>query len=257
MSPRTPAILVTNDDGISSPGIRALAETASQFGKVFLIAPDKPQSGMGHAITVRSGLIVSPFQFGKDITAFSCNGTPADCVKLGIYHLMKHKPALCLSGVNHGSNHSLNVIYSGTMSAALEGALEGIPSAGISFCSGNLNADLTAVKKITSLIINMLLEYKLMRGICLNVNIPELPLNKIKGLKICRQGKGNWKESYKIHKDANGTEHLWLSGKFENQEKNKKDNDLWALKHNYVSIVPTHADMTDYNELNEMIKWKV
>jgi 5'-nucleotidase len=178
-------------------------------------------------------------------------------VKVAIYHLLDKKPDICLSGINHGSNASLNVIYSGTMSAALEGSLEGVPSAGISFCNNNVDADMGASFKTAKTVIEMMLNNKTDKALCLNVNIPDVPEKKVKGIKFCRQSKGNWHESYEIHKDKNGDEFLWLSGTFENLEENKKDTDLWALDNNYVSVVPVHADMTDQTELKKIAKWKV
>jgi len=256
MKERRKRILIVNDDGITSKGIRLLADIAMKFGDVYVVAPDKPQSGMGHAITVRSGIEVSPYHFEGAKKAFSCTGTPADCVKIAIYHLLNQKPDLCLSGINHGSNASLNVIYSGTMSAALEGALEGIPSAGISFCNNHVDADLEASAKATEAVIKMMLENKADKNLCLNINIPDIPLKKVKGLKFCRQAKGNWHEFYEEHKDKQGNEFLWLTGKFENQEKSKSDTDLWALDNGYVSIVPIHADMTAFDELKKIKKWR-
>jgi 5'-nucleotidase len=257
MKKKRPSILVTNDDGITSAGIKALVEVASLFGDVHVVAPDKPQSGMGHAITVNSGVTVAPFHFEKTASAHSCTGTPADCVKIAIYHLLKKKPDLCLAGINHGSNISVNVIYSGTMSAALEGAMEGIPSAGISLCNNHVDRPLTASKVVTEALIERLLKSKLDGNLCLNVNIPDKPLKAIKGVHICRQGKGNWKEYYEEHKDKQGNEFLWLTGKFENFEPHKKDTDLWAIDNNYVSIVPIHEDMTDFKELKKTGDWKI
>lgn len=257
MKKNRPLILVTNDDGITSRGIKAIVEIASLYGRVYVVAPDKPQSGMGHAITVNSGLSISPFHFEKTEEAYSCTGTPADCVKLAIYHLLKEKPDLCLSGINHGSNVSINVIYSGTMSAALEGALERVPSAGISLCNNYIGADLTGAKKATKAVIEMMLNNKHDNNLCLNVNVPDIPMEKLKGIKICRQGKGNWKEYYEEHKEGDGDEFLWLTGKFENLEKRMKDTDLWALAHNYVSVVPIQADMTDFLELRKTKHWDI
>jgi 5'-nucleotidase len=257
MKKHSPLILITNDDGITSAGIKALVEVASSFGRICLVAPDKPQSGMGHAITVNSGLKVSPYRYEKTESAYSCTGTPADCVKIAIYHLLKEKPDLCLAGINHGSNISINVIYSGTMSAALEGALEGIPSAGISLFNNDINRDLAASKVVTKALIERMLKTKLDNNLCLNVNIPDIPLKKIKGVHICRQGMGNWKEFYEEHKDKDGNEFLWLTGEFENFEPGKTDTDLWALENNYVSIVPIHADMTDFKELKKTGRWDI
>lgn len=257
MKKRKPRILIINDDGITSRGIRLLADAASSFGDLYVVAPDKPQSGMGHAITVHSGITISPHHFEGAKKAFSCSGTPADCVKVAIYHLIDERPDICLSGINHGSNASLNVIYSGTMSAALEGSLEGIPSAGISFCNNNTDADMGASFKTAMTVIEMMLSNKTDKNLCLNVNIPDVPLNNVKGIKFCRQAKGNWHESYEIHKDKEGNEFLWLTGKFENLEKSKTDTDLWALDHKYVSVVPVHADMTARDEWKKIAKWKV
>jgi len=257
MKKRNPLILITNDDGITSRGIKAMVEVASQFGRICVVAPDKPQSGMGHAITVNTGLAVSPYHFEKTEEAFSCTGTPADCVKLAIYHLMKEKPDLCLSGINHGSNVSINVIYSGTMSAALEGALEGVPSAGISLCNNDINRDLASAKKATKAIIEMMLKNEPDNNLCLNVNVPDIPIAKLKGIRFCRQSKGNWKEYYEEHKNKEGGEFLWLTGKFENLEKRMKDTDLWAVDNNYVSVVPIHADMTNAAELHKTKHWDI
>jgi 5'-nucleotidase len=257
MKYKKPLILVTNDDGITSPGIKVLVDAAKEFGDVCVIAPDKPQSGMGHAITVHSGIMVMPQQFEGAKTAFSCSGTPADCVKLGKYHLLKEKPDICLSGINHGANMSLNVIYSGTMSAALEGALEGIPSIGISLCNNDRDISLDAAKKVTKIILDTFLFNKPDNNLCLNVNIPDIPFSKIKGLKFCRQGEGNWQEYYEEHKNKDGEEYLWLTGKFRNFEKQSTDTDLWALDNDYVSVVPIHADMTSYKELEKVKGWDV
>jgi len=256
MKKHKPQILVINDDGITSRGIRVLIEVASLFGDVHVVAPDKPQSGMGHAITVHAGITVSPFHYEGTKSAFSCTGTPVDCVKIAMYHLLKEKPDLCLSGINHGSNASLNVIYSGTMSAALEGSLEGVPSAGISFCNNHIDADMRASGRTAKTIIEMMLNNKVDSNLCLNVNIPDTPVKDVKGLKFCRQAKGNWHEFYEEHKDKDGNEFLWLTGKFENLEKSRKDTDLWALNNGYVSIVPVNADMTAYDELDKIKDWK-
>jgi 5'-nucleotidase len=257
MKYKKPLILVTNDDGVTSRGIKALVDVAKNFGDVCVIAPDKPQSGMGHAITVHSGIMVTPVDFPGTKAAFSCTGTPADCVKLGKYHLLKEKPDICLSGINHGANMSLNVIYSGTMSAALEGALEGIPSIGISLCNNDTTVSLDASEKVTKILLEIFLGNKPDNNLCLNVNIPDMPFDKINGIRFCRQGKGNWKEYYEERKNKTGEEFLWLTGKFENFEKRSTDTDIWALENNYVSVVPIHADMTSYNELEKVSKWKV
>lgn len=257
MNHKKPLILVTNDDGITSRGIQTLVNVAKNYGDVCVIAPDKPQSGMGHAITVHSGIMVTPAEFPGAKMAFSCSGTPADCVKLGKYHLLQQKPDICLSGINHGANMSLNVIYSGTMSAALEGALEGIPSIGLSLCNNDRDASMDAAERVTQIMLETFLANKPDSNLCLNVNIPDLPFEKLKGIRFCRQGKGNWKEYYEEHKNSEGKEYLWLTGKFENFEPKSIDTDLWALDNHYVSVVPVHADMTHYRELERIKDWNV
>lgn len=257
MKTEKPLILVTNDDGITARGIKALVDVAKDFGDICVIAPDKPQSGMGHAITVHSGITVTPASFPGAKLAFSCSGTPADCVKLGKYHLLQRKPDICLSGINHGANMSLNVIYSGTMSAALEGALEGIPSIGISFCNNHTEANIDTAIQVTRNVLETFLNNNPDEHLCLNVNVPDVPFEELKGLRFCRQGAGNWKEYYKEQKHKDGKEYLWLTGNFENFEKGSNDTDLWALNNNYVSVVPVHADMTHYKELERVKDWNV
>src|SRR3954469_13803287 len=179
-----PLILVTNDDGIYAPGITALAKIASKFGRIVVVAPDKPQSGMGHAITINSTLRIQKTNYHNAELEYSCSGTPVDCVKMAINHILKRRPDMILSGINHGSNSSINVIYSGTMSAAIEGALEGTPSIGFSLCDYSMEADFTQAGKFISTIIEESLKQKMSKGVCLNVNIPRLMKNDFKGIKV-------------------------------------------------------------------------
>jgi 5'-nucleotidase len=240
-----PVILITNDDGITSPGIRALVEAVKDLGKVVVVAPDKPQSGMGHAITIGSPLRLTASNIFGDIEAYSTSGTPVDCVKLAVDKILHRKPDICLSGVNHGANHSINVIYSGTMSAALEAAIESIPSIGFSLLDYSLEADFSGSILYARLIVEQVLNKKLDKHLCLNVNIPAMPPNLIKGFKVCRQAYAKYEEDFDERADPHGKKYYWLTGEFVNFDKGK-DTDVWALKNGYVSVVPVQFDLTNY-----------
>lgn len=240
-----PVILITNDDGISSPGIRALVEAVKDLGKVVVVAPDKPQSGMGHAITIGQPLRLNSYSGFGDIEAYSTSGTPVDCVKLAVDKILHRKPDICLSGVNHGANHSINVIYSGTMSAALEAAIESIPSIGFSLLDFSIEADFEGSMKYARIIVDQILHQNLDKHLCLNVNIPAIPAKLIKGFKICRQAYAKYEEDFDERADPHGRKYYWLTGEFVNFDKGK-DTDVWALKHGYVSIVPVQFDLTNY-----------
>ena len=238
------------DDGINAPGINALSTVAKEFGKVLVVAPDKPQSGMGHAITLDSTLHIK--KIDKDgVEAYACSGTPVDCVKIAVNKLLDRTPDLIISGINHGSNSSINVIYSGTMSAALEGSLEGIPSIGFSLLNHSIDADFTSAQHFAKKIIRQVLQTKSTKKICLNVNIPNLNKDLILGIKVCRQAKGNWVEDYDERKDPAGRSYFWLTGKFVLEDEGT-DTDEWALRNNYVSVVPIQSDITDYTIVNEV-----
>ena len=242
-----PVILITNDDGITAPGIRNLVEAVKDLGKIIVVAPDKPQSGMGHAITIGSPLrlhAVNEFK-DNDIEAYQCSGTPVDCVKLAVDKILHRKPDLCLSGINHGANHSINVIYSGTMSAAVEAAIESIPSIGFSLLDYSIEADFTASRKYARLIVEESLKNRFDKHQVLNVNIPALPPNLIKGVKICRQAYAKYEEDFLERNDPNGRKYYWLTGEFVNMDKGK-DTDVWALENGYISVVPVQFDMTNY-----------
>ncbi|CAN5383645.1 5'/3'-nucleotidase SurE [soil metagenome] len=251
---KKPLILITNDDGIHAPGILELVTAAKKFGDVFVVAPDKPQSGMGHAITINATLRVQKIDAHPGDEAWSCSGTPVDCVKMAINKLLPRKPALCLSGINHGANHSINIIYSGTMSAAMEGAIEGIPSIGFSLLDYDINADFSASVIYAEKIIGFVLENGMEKGVCFNVNIPKLLPDQIKGIKFCRQAKGTWVEDLDERKDPYGRNYYWLTGNFENFEPEATDTDAWALENGFVSIVPSQFDMTSHTELAKLEK---
>ncbi|MBA4138909.1 MAG: 5'/3'-nucleotidase SurE [Segetibacter sp.] len=251
-------ILITNDDGVTSPGIAALVDAVKDLGKVVVIAPDKAQSGMGHAITIGSPLRMSAVNTFAEIEAYECNGTPVDCVKLAVDKVLHRKPDICLSGINHGANHSINVIYSGTMSAALEAAIESIPSVGFSLLDYSLNADFAGAKKYARLIVEQLLTKKTIdKHLCLNVNVPAVDVNVLRGIKVCRQAYAKYEEDFDERVDPHGRKYYWLTGEFVNFDKGR-DTDVWALNNNYVSVVPVQFDLTNYklkDRLEKTLKW--
>lgn len=251
-------ILVTNDDGINAPGIRHLIEAIKDLGRVVVVAPDKPQSGMGHAITIGFPLRMSPAKLMDGVEAWSCSGTPVDCVKLAVDKVLHRKPDLCLSGINHGANHSINVIYSGTMSAAIEASIESIPSVGFSLLDYSVEADFTGAKKYARLIVESLMKQKqLDKHLCLNVNFPAIPESLIQGVKICRQAYAKYEEDFHERNDPHGRKYYWLTGAFVNFDEGK-DTDVWALENNFVSVVPVQFDLTNYTlkaKLEKSLKW--
>lgn len=251
-----PLIFITNDDGISAKGIKSLIEVAVDFGDVFIIAPDKPQSGMGHAITVNHPLRLDRSRLFEGLEAYTCTGTPVDCVKLGIYEVMHRKPDLILSGINHGANSSTNVLYSGTMSAAVEGAMENIPSIGFSLCDFEADADFSGAQHVVRMTIEKVLKNEFPSNVCLNVNIPKLPKEQIKGLKICRQAHAFWEDRFEKRLDMFGKPYYWLTGKFANQD-SSEDTDLFALDEGYASVVPTQFDMTAYKVMDTLKNWNL
>ncbi len=245
-----PLILVTNDDGISAPGVLFLAQIAAGFGDVHVVAPDKPQSGMGHAITINSTIRLSKSNFHPGAVAeYNCSGTPVDCVKMAVNKLLPRKPDLVLSGINHGSNSSINVIYSGTMSAAIEGALESAAAVGFSLCDYGIDADFEPTRAFVQQIIAACLHSQMPKGVCLNVNFPKLKADEMKGLMVCRQAKANWVEEFDERQDPYGRPYYWLTGKFVNFEPDSTDTDEWALKNGYVSVVPIQHDLTAHAQL--------
>ena len=252
---KRPLILVTNDDGINAPGIRTLISVIKDIGDVVVVAPDSPQSGMGHAITINSTLHSSRITpKNSEIIEYSCSGTPADCVKLAINELMPRKPDLCVSGINHGSNSSINVIYSGTMSAAIEAGIEGVPAIGFSLLDYSWNADFSHSKDFIRKITLNALNNGIPKGVVLNVNIPAVKKSDIKGVKICRQAKAYWVEEFDKRKNPLGQEYYWLTGKFVNKDQGE-DTDEWALKNNYISIVPVEFDLTAHHAIQGLNEW--
>lgn len=252
-----PLILVTNDDGVFSKGILALTEAVLPFGDVVVVAPDKPQSGMGHAVTINNILKLHPLKYDLPVSAaYSCSGTPVDCVKLAIYKVMHRKPDLVVSGINHGSNASINVIYSGTMSAAVEGAVEGIPSIGFSLLDHSADADFEASQHVVKTIVEAALTKGIPEGVCLNVNIPKGIPSSIAGIRICHQAKGYWEDNFDVRTDPYGKPYYWLTGEFKLMDEGL-DTDEIALAAGYVSVVPVHFDLTAYKAMQQLKEWNL
>jgi 5'-nucleotidase len=246
-----PLILVSNDDGITAPGIRTLVEVAKKIGEVVVVAPDGPQSGMGHAITIGNTLRLDRSIAFDDlgVEAYECSGTPADCVKLAKHHVLKDRlPDLVVSGINHGSNSSISVLYSGTMSAAIEAAIEGLPSIGFSLCDYGHEADFSHTKEFVEKIILQALENRIPANTSLNVNFPKKSEEPIKGIKVCRQAHAKWQEEFDERLDPRNRKYYWMTGSFVNFDKGE-DTDEWALVNNYVSIVPCQYDMTAHHAI--------
>ena len=252
-----PLILVTNDDGILAPGIRALIDVMKEIGEVLVVAPDSPQSAMGHAITINNTLKLEKVKIDKELELeYSCSGTPVDCVKIAINEILKRKPDLCVSGINHGSNSSINVIYSGTMSAAVEAGIEGIPAIGFSLLDYSWDANFEPIKTYIKQIALEVLKKGVPEGVILNVNFPKLSQEEIKGVKICRQAKAMWQEEFDKRTNPQGKEYYWLTGKFVNLDKGT-DTDEWALENGYISIVPVQFDLTAHHAIQQLNSWEL
>lgn len=252
-----PLILVTNDDGIGAPGVRALVRFMKEIGDVVVVASASPQSGMGHAITLDNALypkkiIPDPEHGGHE--EYSCSGTPADCVKMALQVFLERLPDICISGINHGSNSSINVIYSGTMSAAIEAGIEGIPAIGFSLCDYNWEADFEPTKPYVQKIVREALKNGIPNGVVLNVNIPKMLDIQYKGIKICRQARANWKEKFDKRTSPSGRDYYWLTGEFELLDQGE-DTDEWALSQGFISVVPTQFDLTAHHAIPKLTKW--
>ena len=252
-----PLILVTNDDGITAPGIRTLIAVMQEIGEVCVVAPDRPQSGMGHAITVNDTLHLQRVSATESpILEYSCSGTPVDCVKMAVHEVLKRKPDLCVSGINHGSNSSINVIYSGTMSAAVEAGIDDIPAIGFSLQDFSWGANFEPTKSFVKKIVLEVLDKGLPQGTVLNVNFPKLTENEIKGFRICRQANAYWQEKFDKRTTPFGKEYYWLTGEFINPDKGE-DTDEWALANGYISVVPVQFDMTAHHAIPVLNRWEL
>lgn len=244
MNTEKPVILVTNDDGITAPGIRALVEAVKDLGEVIVVAPDSPQSGMGHAITIGTPLRLNKVDMFPGIESWQCSGTPVDCVKIARDKILHRKPDICVSGINHGANHSINVIYSGTMSAAMEAAIEGVPSIGFSSLDYSFDADFTVARTVANTLTRRVLQDGMHQHTLLNVNIPIVKPSEFKGMKLCRQAYAKWDEEFDHRIDPRGKDYYWMVGKFVNLDKGE-ETDVQALKNCYASVVPVKFDLTD------------
>jgi len=247
---KKPLILVSNDDGITSKGILTLINVVKELGDVLVVAPDSPQSGMGHAITVGETLRLEESFIFDGVKAYQCSGTPADCVKMARHFVLRDQvqPDIVVSGVNHGSNTSISVLYSGTMSAAIEGAIEGTPAVGFSLCDYNSDADFSHTEAYIRKITKQVLEKGLPKGVALNVNFPAKQEENLKGMRICRQANAKWVEKFDERFDPNGRRYFWMAGSFVNFDKGE-DNDEWAIANNYVSVVPCQFDLTAHQAI--------
>lgn len=256
---QTPLILVTNDDGIHAKGLKTLMAVAREFGEVVAISSEEPMSGMSHAITIKVPLRVKLVAREPGLRSYLTNGTPVDGVKLVFNSLTDRRPDLLVSGINHGSNSSSSVLYSGTMAAAMEGAINHIPSIGFSLVDFDPDADFTASARVAREIMGMVLQNGLPDGVCLNVNVPSMPDQELKGIRMCSQANGYWKEEFERRTDPNGREYYWLTGFFHNREPENggEGTDEWALKNHYVSVVPIQTDLTAYGALEEMKRWSL
>ena len=250
---KKPLILVTNDDGITAPGIRALVRIMNDFGDVYVVAPDSPQSAKSNALTLDKPIRCNSIKVDSgQQKEFACSGTPVDCVKIALNKVLPRKPDLCVSGINHGSNSSINVIYSGTVSAALEASINEVPSLAFSILDYSFSADFRESEYFVRKIVKMVLSNKIYNRTCLNINIPKSnPNQKIKGLKVCQQATAKWKEEFIERKDAKGDIYYWLTGTFICEENNDKT-DEWALGNQYISIVPVKFDLTSYAMIKEI-----
>lgn len=247
-------ILVTNDDGYDSKGMGAAIEVARQFGRVVVVAPETAQSGMSQAITMYRPLFLRPVRREERVEVYAFSGTPVDCVKMAFDYLLRDRQVdLMISGINHGSNSAVNVLYSGTMGAAIEGSFYGCPAVGLSLLDHSADADFEAAVLYGTRIVRQLLEGDCPeRPLCLNVNVPQGRPGEIRGVRLCRQNRGFWREEFHRHEDPRGREYFWLTGEFVNHEPDAEDTDEWALAHGYVSVVPVQTDLTDYRRMERL-----
>lgn len=250
-----PLILVTNDDGVNAKGISALVEMVKPLGEVVVMAPFHGNSGMSHAITVKIPIRYKKIREEENVTVYGCNGTPVDCVKLAISEILHRKPDILVSGINHGANSSISIIYSGTMGAVIEGCVNEIQSVGFSLLDYASDADFSSTIAHGRKVVSNVLENGLPDHTCLNVNFPAIKKEEIKGIKVCRQAKGMWKEEFDKRTDPRSGEYFWLTGYFENCENGSTDTDEWALANNYISIVPVEIDFTAHDKIDYFKKW--
>lgn len=252
MKTERPLILVTNDDGYFAPGLHTLIEMVKPYGDVLVVAPEQGVSGMSHAITIKVPLRLTHLETDDNVQIYKLNGTPVDCVKIALNQLIDKKPDILVSGINHGSNSSISVIYSGTMGGAIEGSLNNIPSIGFSLCNHSMKADFSVAKKYGEQIFKEVLKNGLSDHTCLNVNFPVINESDFKGIKVCRQARGVWQEEYEKRVDPHNGTYYWLTGSFNDQENGSTDTDEWALANNYASVVPVTTDFTHKESIKKL-----
>ncbi len=248
---KKPLILITNDDGINAPGLRKLISLVKNLGEIIVIASEHPMSGMAHAVTIQNPLRVRLLTEEANYKEYLTTGTPVDNVKLGKHRLAGRLPDLILSGINHGSNAAVNIIYSGTMGAVLEGAIDRVPGIGFSLDDFSPHADFSHVDKFVIAITKKVLSEGLPKGVCLNVNFPVKSSEPLKGIKVCRQADARWVEEFEERQDPHGRTYYWLAGRFENGD-DRHDTDEKALADNYVSVVPSHTDFTAHDYIDKL-----
>jgi 5'-nucleotidase len=248
-------ILICNDDGIDAPGIYALAQEIRKFARVTVVAPDRQQSAVGHAITMQYPLRAAPFSKNGEFFGYAVKGTPADAVKLAVKQLLKEPVDLVLSGINHGSNTAINIMYSGTVSAATEGTILGIPSIAVSLTT-YAEADFTLAARFAAGIARLVAEKGLPPGTLLNINVPALPEEKIRGVKVTSQGKSSWEDTFDVRCDPAGREYFWLTGHM-NVTDTDPETDEVATREGYISVTPIHYDLTDREYLRQMKGWDI
>lgn len=253
MKNEKPLILISNDDGYFSKGLRVLVETLKGLGEIIVMAPDGPRSGASAAITSELPIRYNKVKEEEDLIIYKCNGTPVDCIKLAMFELLPRLPDLVIGGINHGDNSAVNVHYSGTMGVVIEGCLKGIPSIGYSLCDHDADADFNPMLPYVRRIAEQVLMNGLPKGVCLNVNAPKG--QELKGVRICRQTDASWGSEWVRGQHPKGGEYFWLTGKFTNNEPDAEEADRWALEHGYVAITPIQIDMTAYHLINELKNW--
>jgi 5'-nucleotidase len=248
-------ILISNDDGIDSLGIQVLANKMKEIGDVLVVAPKTEQSAVGHAITMKIPVRVHEYKKDGYFFGYAVEGTPADCIKMGIKNIMRELPDIVVSGINHGSNAAINIIYSGTVSAAREAAIMDVPAIAVSVASHDAT-EFEYAAELAKILVLEVMEKGLRPGTLLNVNVPDLPADKIKGVLITQQGLSKWDDVYEERIDPYGKKYYWLTGKIIEMDENLKA-DHYALNQDYVAITPIHFDLTDYNTYDLMQSWNI
>ena len=249
-----PLLLLTNDDGVQAAGLNHFIEAVRPLGEIVVVAPDVSRSGMSSAITAFNPIRLTLIKKEENLTVYSCTGTPVDCVKLALNELLDRQPDVLLSGINHGSNAAVSVIYSGTIGAALEGCIAGIPAVGISLTDHSPDADFSQAVQYGKRVAEKTLATGLPKGVCLNLNVPNI--QEVKGLKVCSQTKGRWINEIQEMKAPNGKTIYWLTGEFMNEDPENEQTDEWALDKGYAALVPLRIDMTDYPFLGKIKDWE-